>query len=384
MELVVEGISKEADGVCREPGGRVVFVPGALPGEKVLARIESERRSFARAELVDVIEAHDDRVEPACAYVVLGCGGCDLQHAGAALQLSLKERIVTEALQRIGGIVDPPVRMVRAPASLGYRTTVRCGVSGGRAGYRRRSSNETLAVQDCLTAHPAIGAVLAEGRFPGASEVQVRVGRSGTLVSVWGSTSGVEVPRGARVASIEDDAWVEKIVAGRAWRVSARSFFQASPEGADLLASTISASIAELAPARSVLVDLYSGVGLMAGSLGDYGRIVAVESSASAVADARVNLSPDVEVVASRVERWEPCSADVVVADPSRRGLGAAGVEVMSRTDAAVAVLVSCDAAAGARDLGLLVEKGYRLESVTVLDLFPQTSHVEMVSALSR
>jgi 23S rRNA (uracil1939-C5)-methyltransferase len=134
------------------------------------------------------------------------------------------------------------------------------------------------------------------------------------------------------------------------------------------------------------LVDLASGVGLFAGTVGSrFDEVVAVESSPTAVGDARINLADlPVRIVRSTIERWAPEPAAVVVADPPRAGLGRVGVERAVATGAATIVLVSCDAASLGRDAGLLVAAGFRLERTRVLDLFPQTAHVEVVSRFVR
>ena len=133
------------------------------------------------------------------------------------------------------------------------------------------------------------------------------------------------------------------------------------------------------------LVDLYGGVGLFAGALGPVHHVTLVESGASSVADARVNLADrDVRLLKSDVARWRPARADVVVADPPRIGLGATGVAAVAATHAPRLALVSCDPAAMGRDAKLLVAAGYVLRSSTLVDLFPHTSHVEVVSRFDR
>ena len=129
------------------------------------------------------------------------------------------------------------------------------------------------------------------------------------------------------------------------------------------------------------MVDLYAGVGLFSGTVGDwFDKVTAIESSASAVGDAEHNLGSHVTIVRSNVENWVPELADVVIADPPRAGLKKDGVDIVARTEAPHVLLVSCDAGALGRDAGLLHAAGYRLDQVDVLDMFPQTSHVEVVS----
>jgi 23S rRNA (uracil1939-C5)-methyltransferase len=173
------------------------------------------------------------------------------------------------------------------------------------------------------------------------------------------------------------------VTAGRRWRVSASSFFQSRPDGADALAHLVARAAQCVATGSAV--DLYSGVGLFAGVLADGGwSVTAVEGSAPAVVDARVNLADAATVVEADVLRWQPVAASLVVADPSRNGLGSKGVEVVVGTGAGRLVLVSCDPAALGRDAGLLLAAGFRLTSATPVDLFPHTFHVEVVSVFDR
>jgi 23S rRNA (uracil1939-C5)-methyltransferase len=178
---------------------------------------------------------------------------------------------------------------------------------------------------------------------------------------------------------------IHELAAGRRWRISARSFFQTRPDGVDALAELVAAAAAE-SPSPGVAVDLYSGVGLFAGVLAERGwDVVAVEGAASAADDATVNvLGLAVKVVQADVTKWNPVSADLVVADPSRSGLGRPGVATVAGTRAARLVLVSCDAASLARDAGLLAGAGYHLTSLTPVDLFPHSFHVEVVAVFDR
>jgi 23S rRNA (uracil1939-C5)-methyltransferase len=334
-----------------------LFVPGALPGERVRARLVDVRKRHAHGALLAVVTPAPGRRTPPCPHVADGCGGCDWQHATEALQAELRRTIVRDALERIGRITDPVVEDgTPVPAR---RTTVRAAVVDGRAGYRRRRSHEVVHPRTCMVVHPRLEALLVDGRYEG-DEVQLRVG--------------------ARTAETAVDATVHEEVAGRRWRISPGSFSQPSPEAAEALVHEVGLAVGP--PAGGRLVDLAAGIGLFAGTVGaGFDEVVAVEVSSSAVADAEVNLADlPLRIVRSTIERWEPVPADVVVADPPRAGLGRAGVERVAATGAPTVVLVSCDAASLGRDAGLLVAAGYRLERSRVLDLFPQTSHVEVVS----
>jgi 23S rRNA (uracil1939-C5)-methyltransferase len=170
--------------------------------------------------------------------------------------------------------------------------------------------------------------------------------------------------------------------------VSAASFFQSGPQAADLLVAAVRRAAPELADARHV-VDAYGGIGLFAATVtSSPTQVTVVESSRTAVADAEVNLRDrGPRIVRSEVGRWRPPRGevvDVVVADPSRTGLGAPGVAALVRTRAATVVLVSCDPASAGRDVRLLGEAGYHAERMEVLDLFPGTHHTEVVTRFTR
>ncbi len=391
IEVDVLRSSTEGAGVATLDDGRVVFVDGALPGERVRAELVSQARRHARAKVLTVLEAAPGRVEHPCPEAGRGCGGCDLGHASVELQRQMKEHAVADAFERVGRLDRPEVRTVALPAEA-YRTTARLGVRGGRAGFRARRSDELVELEGCQVAHPLLEELLRTGRFGSADEATLRVGaRTGErLAFVSPRVEGVRLPDdvvlvGADELTFGRTAWIHEEVAGHRFRVSAGSFFQVRPDGAEALVSEVGAALSRHLPGGAGhLVDLGAGVGLFS-ALAPAERVTAVERNPWAVADARVNLDADrSEVVEERIEAWAPTPADAVVADPSRAGLGAEGCAAVAGTGAAVAVLVSCDAAAGARDVAALVGHGYAVESVALVDLFPQTHHVEVVTVLVR
>ena len=381
LELSPTAMAAGGDAIARDAEGRVVFVTGALPGERVRAVVTAERRDYARSLTVEVLDPSPDRVAPPCPELTKGCGGCQWQHVSLDGQRALKRDIVVDALRRVGRLHGPePEPTVELDAD-GFRTTVRAAVVGGRAGYRRGGSHDVVPVEECLVAHPLVTDLLVNGRYGNAEEVVLRAGaRTGErLAAPDPADADITVPADVRRDHLHE------VVAGRHWRISAGSFFQSRPDGADVLAALV-AEAADGAGPPGEAVDLYSGVGLFAGVLAGRGwSVTAVESSKDAVADARVNLrNEDAIVVRADVNRWAASPAALVVADPSRSGLGRKGTAVVVATGAARVVLVSCDAAACGRDAGLLTAAGYTLASVTPVDLFPHTSHVEVVSVFDR
>ena len=363
------------DAIARDADGRVVFVTGALPGELVRARVVTSKKDYAKAVVVDVVEPSPDRVAAPCAAVAAGCGGCQWQHVALGAQGGLKRSIVVDALRRLGRVgADEVEALVHESVALpgeGYRTAVRLALTAeGRPAYRRLHSHDHVPVDDCLVLHPLLEALVRDGRWPAAHEVTLRCGARTGEVLVH--------PRPGE----PDPPWFHEEAAGRRWRISAESFFQVRPDGADALAALV--RDAALAGPHASAVDLYAGVGLFAGVLADLGaRVTAVEGTPSAVRDAARNV-PDAVVVEADVHQWRPepgtVPVDVVVADPSRAGLGTRGADTVAACEPRTIVLVSCDPAALGRDTRLLAERGYVLERATPVDLFPHTFHVEVVS----
>jgi 23S rRNA (uracil1939-C5)-methyltransferase len=399
-QVTVTGVAAGGDGVGRLADGRAVFVRGALPGERVGVDLVEEKARFARAELVEVLEPATGRTSPPCPLVAAGCGGCGWQHVEHDTQRELKATIVADALTRIGRLRDlPPIARGPDLPPTAYRTTVKAAVLGGSAALHVHHGDDTVALAGtgCLVAHPLVDEVLRLGRFGAATAVTVRAGAATgeRLVVVDPRADDVEVPEGVPVVGGNElrprhRVWYHEEVAGRRWRISARSFFQTRPDGAAALAGAVATAATPHLRANSQVVDLYGGVGLLAGVLADRAgvplHLQVVEANRSAAADARVNLADvaGAKVVGVDVRRWRPSPADVVVADPSRHGLGGEVVDRIAATGAAAVVLVSCDPGSLGRDAGLLAARGHRLTAVTMVDLFPHTPHVEVVTTWER
>lgn len=393
IELEVTGAAGGDVAVGRDEDGRVIFVEGALPGEVVRVELHTEKKRFSKGRLIEVVVASPDRIDPICATARAGCGGCDLAHATLAAQQRIKSEVVADALMRIGRVREPHAITTRSTTAHGYRTTIRAAVVDGVGGYRRRWSHDVVVASECRVAHPAAEDLLANGRWGDSSEVVIRVSEhTGERIAVVdGSIETVHAPSDVTVVSTKEAHSVSltEVAAGRTWRVSADSFFQSGPTAASALVEAVACAAG--ATAGLGVVDAYAGIGLFGGTVGaKAAALTSIELSASGCADARVNLtefssSPDsVTVVESSVERWLPQPADVVIADPARAGLGPAGVEVLDATGASRFVLVSCDTGSLGRDVGLLIAAGYELNSVEIVDAFPDTSHIEIVVGLAR
>lgn len=385
LELRAERLVAGGDALAREDSGRVVFVSGALPGELVRVELVAEWKDYARAVVSSVVEPAPARTTPPCPFVAAGCGGCSWQHIDHGAQQELKRVVVAEALARTGGLPDADVRTGAVLEPWGFRSTVRMAVDGDRLGFRAAHRHDVVPVDACLVAHPLLADLIAEVRAPGGDEVTMRcgvtTGERMVRVHPTGAEAAATVP--ADVA-IGPRAAVHEQIDGARLRISARSFFQTRIDGASALVDAVRVAVGALPPSATI-VDAYAGVGLFAATVGRGAEVVCIEQSASSCEDARHNLADRAAtIVQGSVERWHPTAADVVIADPARRGLGRKAVDVLAGTGAPRLVLVSCDAVSLARDARLLRTAGYQLGTSTVIDLFPHTPHVEIVSVFDR
>lgn len=402
LEVVtVEKMAAGGDALGRLSDGRVVFVAGAIAGETLSVEITEQHRDYARARVVDIDAASPSRQRPPCPYVAAGCGGCGWQHIDPGHQLDLKTAIVRDALRRTAGLPDAEVTAGAAVPAQHYRTTVRLAVgASGRAGMRTAGGRRVVPLDDCLVAHPALAELFTDLRADEPCEVTLRIGVASGERSALVHPAPAAPQRRNRnradarrrgpipnIAGLPDDvmvgeaAMVHETVAGVSLQVSAPSFFQSGTHAAELLVAAVREACGELPPGTTVL-DGYGGVGLFGATLGA-SRTIVVESSASATRDARHNLrDQDAMVHHLPLEQWSPVPVDIVVADPARAGLGAAGVDRVVATGARTIVLVSCDPVSMARDVRALIARDYVHYGACVFDLFPYTSHVEVVTRL--
>lgn len=406
VEVDLHGIAHGGEAVGRLPDGRAVFVGRAVPGERVRIRVVEDKKRWARAELIEVVTASPDRVEPPCPYVP-ECGGCDLQHVDPARQRVMKTRIVREQLERLGGIEAPPVDDIRAVGpDVRYRESARFhAVADGRLGFHAAASHEVVPVADCLILHE-LPQLLREqvGDRTGASEVTVRAPHSGRVAVLHPGPGPLDIPEGSfdvalaqpdgSLAPLRGDGVLSSNIAGFTYRYDASCFFQVNPGGAEAIVEEVLTAVGAVGGRR--VWDLYAGVGLLSLPLAAGGALVtAVEGHAPATAWARRNADEaglDVTVVTAPVEGFvgevtrDPGDRrpDVVVLDPPRRGAGADLVVDLATLGPEVIAYVACDVAALARDARALCGNGYRLTRAVPLDLFPMTHHIEVVARFVR
>ena len=365
--------------------GYNVFVAGGIPGERVVAEVVKVHRKYVSAKVVDVLEASPDRVEPPCPYYV-ECTGCQWQHLSYDAQLKTKHEKVTDALQRVGELADPPVSEVRpSPDQLGYRNHARFTINrDGALGFINRETRQFVRIDKCLLMHQGVNDLLEElqDHCGETTQLSIRAGKySGDfLIQPYLVHPEIGVLTGQK-------RYTES-VAGQDFLVSSPSFFQVNVEQAAAAADVVRDRLH--LTAADVLLDAYTGVGTFAILLApSVKRVIAVEESSAAVADAKQNAGDlqNLEFVLGRTEdvlRNLPVKPDVVVLDPPRSGCQPRALESLIEMAPSRVAYVSCDAETLGRDLKILCRGGYRLDEVAPLDMFPQTHHVECVALLSR
>lgn len=398
--------------------GQVVFLFGAIPGERVTAVVTRVRSRHLFADTVEVLRASPDRVLPACP--VFGrCGGCQLQHIAYPRQLALKREVVRAALVTAHlDLEQAVVDEVPAAAAYGYRWRGefhRAGETGAELGFTERRGYRRLPVASCPIHHPAVNralpalaAALAEGAADGGDG---RAGRSVQTLHLTVGEAGSELllaPRpdgsaAARIAAaaarrLGDGPRITVESTGQRYRelmvrVYADSFIQVNQGTVAQLYETVVEWLEPLIPAGAHVVDAYSGLGVLACRLAQGGRrVTALEINPTAARLCR--LHAELNCVADRVEvRLGPVEqllpglppADAVIVDPPRAGLAPAVSGWLALEGPPTVVYISCEPATLARDCHVLAGLGpYRLRRVRVVDMFPQTAHIETVVLLER
>ena len=416
--------------------GKAAFLPFVLAGEQVEASIIEQKAGFVRAQAAKVIEASPQRVVPPCPYFVT-CGGCHYQHAGYDHQLEIKGEILRETLRRTAKIELSSEIQVHASPPWNYRNRSRLQVQTTpfQAGYFKMRSHELLPVEECPISSPlinrALKALWESGRaqsvpagireiefFANADDSQLMVELSCSLearrapVRAWAEEFQGAMPEICGLVAFRDSKGreaTERLLSvgsnhltyetkNAAYRVSAGSFFQVNRHMTDELVQIVTGG-----QSGEVALDLYAGVGLFSTALaGDFHHIFSVESSQTSSADLAYNLPENGESVQAATEQYlarleesrgvgkgkflpqSLHTPDLAVIDPPRSGLGERVARKLANLGAPRVVYVSCDPATLARDLVVFLAAGYRMAQVHLIDLFPQTYHLETVVHLVR
>ena len=394
LDLTIEKLVYGGEGLSRIDG-EVVFTPFVLPGEVVHVAPPSSKKHAQRASLIRVTQPSQDRVEPLCA--IFGeCGGCHYQHADYPAQLRFKRGILAETLRRGAKIEFDESRIaVTSGDAWGYRNRTQFHIENGRVGYRQMRSQKLVPAAECPISSPKINEALRklnrmvkDRRWPRfVTQLEVFTDETQVQWNVLEATQPVakhffdwlaaEVP-GTVSGPLEYE------VNGDVFSIAGNSFFQVNRSLVGCLADL---AIGEETGATAW--DLYAGAGLFSVPLArKFGKVTAVESGRAADDLQRNTRRANVDVQAIRQNSeaflLEANDApDFVLADPPRAGLGASAVTRLLELGPKKIVIVACDPATLARDLAGLKER-YQIERLAMVDLFPQTFHVETIVGLTR
>jgi 23S rRNA (uracil1939-C5)-methyltransferase len=384
IELAPHAMSYRGTAVARL-NGQAVFVSGALPGEAVVAEVQREHRDYLEAQVVEVCTPSPARVAPRCGHFA-DAGSCEWEFIEYDEQLRLKDEILAGQLRRIGHFEDLPQRPAQpSPSAWGYRNHARFAVdAAGDPCYLRRGSQIPVYVEGCAVLAEPINAIVGRvaGRLAGLSSLELRCGINSGELLIAPSLKG----RGLDLDS--GQASYHETLLDRRFRVSAGSFFQVNTQAAALLATLLIDSLA--LDGSELVADCYAGVGTFACLLAPHAKaVLAIESEVCAVEDGRLNAGflENVRFRKGVVEQILPHLApapSVVVLDPPRAGVGRATIRALIEGHPGRVAYCSCDPATLARDLRLLVDGGFELESVQLVDMFPQTPHIEALAMLRR
>jgi 23S rRNA (uracil1939-C5)-methyltransferase len=426
--FTIEKLVYGGDGLARLPSeehghGKAVFLPFVLEGESIEGSVLEEKPGFARAHADHIRQASPHRIAPQCPYFG-ACGGCHYQHSSYEHQLEIKAAILKETLRRIAKMELGVNLEIHPSPAWNYRNRARLRIQSKSAfalGYYRSNSQDLLPIEQCPIGSPLINRAIATfwtmgraGNLPAElEEVEIFANAEDDrlLVELYGNfalklesatTVGealqsaipevagvVSFPPGLRTAPRPEEP-TSTIGAQElsyhtqhfSYKVSAGAFFQGNRYLTDELIRIVTDGCS-----GTLAVDLYAGVGLFSAILSrNFAEVLAVESSSASYADLVSNAPPNVKAVHSTTElfldRMRKLRPELIVVDPPRSGLGKAVIHSLEKLGARSIIYVSCDPATLSRDLASLVTVGYSIQRAHLVDLFPQTFHIESVFRL--
>jgi 23S rRNA (uracil1939-C5)-methyltransferase len=402
-EVNLTTLTYGGEAMGRLQDGRAVFVPFGLPGERVRVRLTEEKKGFARGEIVEILEASPQRIQPRCIHFGV-CGGCHYQNLAYHDQLKAKTDILRDQLKRIGKIENPPVGpIVASPDEWNYRNHIQFHLTeDGKLGYINAKGRAVMPVVECHLPESGINGFWPELQFESKADVDrvgIRSGQDEELLVTFESETP-EMPE----LEIEADVSIVHLyeehtaviagqdhftihVPGKDFHVSAASFFQVNTP----MAAKMVQHLQYVLPLSedTILLDVYCGVGLFSKFLAPHCKqVIGVEYSESACEDFAINLDEfeNVDLYEGAAEEILPGLVGKIdgplcmIVDPPRAGIERHALDAIISLKPQVIAYVSCDPSTLARDASRLILAGYQLENVTPFDLFPQTYHIESIS----
>jgi 23S rRNA (uracil1939-C5)-methyltransferase len=391
--------------LARLPDGRAVFIPYALPKEKILIRVVEEKERYARGEIIEILSPSTDRINPLCPHFTI-CGGCHYQHLSYPKQLQIKRSVLIDQLERVGKIDQPPVsEMIPSPSSWNYRNHIQFHLAEtGELGFMKNRTNEVVPIQECHLPEENLNLIwptLDMERIPGLDRVSLRSGEGGsdTLITFESSDPHpIEFSLDLPLSAVHQGPGGEIVLAGDNFTVieiketpfvvSAGSFFQVNTRLTELVVD----HLLQVLPlnGESILIDVYCGVGLFSVFLAPrVKRIIGIESDLKACEDYLYNLAgfDNVQLYdlpAEDVLMNLQVKPSIILLDPPRAGLSKKVLDGVISLAPEVIAYISCDPATLARDAKRLNKQGFNLRLSTPFDMFPQTYHIESVNIFQR
>jgi len=445
--VIINGINSRGEGISRLEDGRVIFIPGAIPGEQVFVNICFSKKQYAVGNIEQIVKPHPKRVSPHCQWFGK-CGGCQMQHCSYDLQLELKQQIVEDAFSRIGHVmpVDPILKCVPSPKQWGYRNKasfpVRHSEKQIRSGFFRKGSHDLIPIDGCPVLEPELALIYSQitnllnnlklpgyneknhsgllrhiilrtGSFSGETFICLVLKRQpdsfqmeqiqkmskilksrhknikGFIVNINSSRTNTII--GDRSITIHGKGHLCEYLENRQFQYEGTSFFQVNSYQASNIFRYAVNEISNRI--HNNVLELYSGVGALTVFLAELAeKITTVEDWKSSIESMRQNLVlngiNNVTIHAAKAEmlldKLGEETFDTVVMDPPRAGCKKEVIEYICRQNIRSIVYISCNPATLSRDISMFSECGYRFIKARLFDMFPQTSHVETVAILEK
>ena len=420
VQVLIEAVAFRGYGVGRI-SGKVVFVPFTVTGDLAWIKIIEEKKRYSTGRLIQIVDPSPWRVNPPCPYFGT-CGGCQWQHIDNRFQAELKKTILRETLERIGRIKDlPPMDVTLSPKPYRYRVRVQLKRRGPRLGYFRERSHEVVDIDHCLISDPLVNQMLKELRgelaaFSKMEGIDINVSPDEEKAALilhpilWNRGSedfvrkffqnhpilkGIAIVARNGLKRLGDPSLHFTVPLHRSgeerilgFRASALSFFQVNPEQNRRLVE----AVLEFSEARKdkILLDLYAGIGNFTLPLAaEASKVTGVEENRTAIEDARFNAKKNgikncdfVQGKAEEVLKNLSERPDDIILDPPRTGCRTILDQVVGLKPRRI-IYVSCEPTTFSRDIRLFAENGYSLQRLRLIDMFPQTYHLEVVGLLT-
>lgn len=421
IQVCIESMAFKGYGVARHQG-KVIFIPYSVTGDEAWVEIVKEKKNYCFGRLSRVVNPSPLRTDPQCPHFGV-CGGCQWQHIDYPVQSKLKKEILIESLRRIGTLQEiPSITVVPSPRPYAYRMRVQLKVKGKGTGYYQESSKQLVDIDHCPIAHPLINKLIhllreEQPSFSSFEEIEINISpeeEKGILILYSLSPQqgfkkkflkeflqrhpvlkGIAVRRKGEMNLLGDPSLNFTLSSGLAegegslkLRASPESFFQVNPEQNRTLIRTVLECCDPGKEQR--ILDLYAGIGNLTLPLASRMKeVVGIEESRMTIEDARFNAErngmKNCVFIPGRVEdilnRWKGGDFDLLVLDPPRTGCKTV-LDPIVRLNPKKIVYVSCEPTTLSRDLRVFCGKGYLLQKLTLIDMFPQTYHMEVVALL--